>query len=100
MTPRAFSAKLFPSWAAPQYVLVHGVVSPQVQNFALPFVDLHEVPISPFLQPLQVLLDGSATPWHISYSLQFCVNGKLAEGTPYPIIHMNTLKHKILFHKL
>ncbi|KAK4825192.1 hypothetical protein QYF61_025120, partial [Mycteria americana] len=41
---------------------------PQVQNFALPLVELHEVSVSPFLQPVDVPLDGSMTLQHISHS--------------------------------
>ncbi|KAK4828339.1 hypothetical protein QYF61_026000 [Mycteria americana] len=60
---------------SPQSVLVHGVSSPghgippQVQDFALPLVELHEVPVSPFLQPVE-----------------FCIISKLAECAPCPII--------------
>lgn len=50
------------------YVMVSGVVLPQLQNFALPLVHLHEAPVKPFLQPVQVPLDGSLTLWCISPS--------------------------------
>ncbi|KAK4831783.1 hypothetical protein QYF61_019096, partial [Mycteria americana] len=64
---------------SPQHLRVHGVVPPQVQDFALPLVELHEVPASPFLQPVQVPLDGSTTLWCISHSSQCGVICKLAE---------------------
>jgi len=32
-------------------MLMPGVVAPQVQDFALPLVELCEAPVSPFLQP-------------------------------------------------
>lgn len=47
-------------------MVVPGVVLPQLQDFALPLADLHEFPVKPFLQPLQVPLDGSKTVWCIS----------------------------------
>ena len=70
----------------PQQVRVPEVVPPQ--DFALPLVELHEVPASPFLQPVEVPLDGSTTLWPISQSSQFCVICKLAEGTLWPIIQI------------
>ena len=44
-------------------------------------VELHELPVSLFLQPAEVPLDGSMTLWCISHSSQFCVISKFAEGT-------------------
>lgn len=46
---------------SPQCILVHGVVPPSVQDFVLPLVKLQEVSVSPFLQPLDVIMDGSTT---------------------------------------
>lgn len=74
--------------SSPQYILVHGVVTLQVQDFALLFVELHQFPVSPLLQSAEVLLDGNMTFWHISDSSQFCVIGKLAEVTLCPIINV------------
>ncbi|GAB0186707.1 ectonucleotide pyrophosphatase/phosphodiesterase family member 3 [Grus japonensis] len=71
-----------------QHLLVPGVVPPQVQDFALPLVGLHEVPVNPFLQPVEVPLDGSMTLWHISHSSQFGVISRLAEGTLCPIMQI------------
>ncbi|KAK4823427.1 hypothetical protein QYF61_002113 [Mycteria americana] len=51
----------------------------KVQDFALPLLDLHEIPVSAFIQPIQVPLDGGMTLWRISHSFQFCVISKLAE---------------------
>jgi len=42
----------------------------QLQDLALPIVEFHEVPVSPFLQPVGVPLDGSTTLWHIRRSKQ------------------------------
>ena len=72
----------------PQHVLVDGVVPPQVQDFALPLVEQHEAPVSPFLQLVQVPLNGSTTLWCIGPSSQFGVICKLAEGALCPIIQI------------
>ena len=51
-TPRTFSAELLSSWLA-QPVLVSGAAPPRGQNLALPSVELHEVPVSSFFQPVE-----------------------------------------------
>lgn len=56
-----------------QLVVVPGVVPSQGQDFALPLVELHEGPVGPFLQPVQVPLDISTTLWPISHSSQVCL---------------------------
>jgi len=66
------------------------VVPPHMQDFALPSVELHEVPVSPFLQPVQVSLDGSTTLSRVSYFSPFCVICKLAEGTLFPNMQIIT----------
>lgn len=50
--------------------------------------ELHEVPVSLFLQPVEVPQDGSMTIWHISHSSQFCIISKFPESTFSPIIQM------------
>ena len=52
------------------------------------FVELHEILVNPFFQPVEVLLDGSTTLQCISQSSQFGVIRKLAEGTLYLIIQI------------
>ncbi|GAB0185708.1 mitochondrial enolase superfamily member 1 [Grus japonensis] len=59
----------------------------KVQDLAL-LVELHEVPVSLFLQHVEVPLDGSTTLWHISHSSQHNVICRLAEGTFCPIIQI------------
>lgn len=71
-----------------QPVLVQGVVPPQGLDLAFAFVDLHDVPISPFLQPTQVPLNGSTTAWCIGHSSQFCVICQLAECGLWPIVQV------------
>ena len=51
---------------SPRDVLVPEVVPPQVQDFAFSRVELHEVPVIPFLQPAEVTLNGSMTLWCLS----------------------------------
>lgn len=48
--------------------------------------DLCEVPLRPFLQVVEVCLEGSMTLWHISHFSQFCVICKFAEETLCPVI--------------
>ncbi|KAK4832039.1 hypothetical protein QYF61_020554 [Mycteria americana] len=74
--------------AGPQHILVPGVVPSQVQDFALFLVELHEIPVGPLLQPVEVPLNGSTVIWCISHSSQFGVICKLAESTLYPVIQM------------
>jgi len=65
----------------PQQVLVPEVVPSQVQEFALSHIQLLDVLIGPFFQPLNVPLDGNTTLWCTSHSSHFCVMCKLAKGT-------------------
>jgi len=58
---QALSCKAAFQMVGAQPVLVPGVVPKQVQDFAHPFSELHEVPIDPFLQPIWDLLKGSTT---------------------------------------
>lgn len=47
----------------PQYVLVPGVVPPCWQDSSPPLVELHEVSVSPPLQPILVPLDDCLAHW-------------------------------------
>lgn len=48
-----FLTRCFPmGW--PQHILVDGAVPPQVQDFTLALVELHEAPVGPFLPPVEV----------------------------------------------
>lgn len=68
---------------SPYSVLLDGVVLPQVHDLAVPLVEHHDVPVSPFLQLTD---DGSMTFWGISHSFQLGVTCKLAKGTLCSII--------------
>ena len=71
-----------------QHMQMPVVVPSQVQDFALAPVKHHEVPVGPFLQPVEVPLDDSTAPWPISHFSQFCVICKLTEGTLCPFTKM------------
>ena len=80
--------QLLSSQLAHKPVLVHGVIPLQVQDFAFAFVELHEVPVSLFLQPVEVPLNGSMILWWISCSSQVCIVCKLAKGALCPIVQI------------
>lgn len=78
----------------PQCVLENGAVPPQVQDFAFHITALPEVPFSPFLQPIEIILDGSTATSFINCSSQFCVSSRLwsirnikvwAQAVPYQL---------------
>lgn len=60
----------------------------KVQGSALHFIELLEVPVNPFSQPVQVFPDGSTFFWPINLPLQFCTICELAEGTLCPIVQV------------
>ena len=64
--PQVCFCSVAPQLGGTYHILVHGIVPPQGQDFALPFAELHEVPLGPFLQLDEILLDGSTTLWCIS----------------------------------
>lgn len=59
-----------------------------VQHTGELLVELHKIPVRPFLQAVEVCLDASMTLWHISHFSQFCVTWKFAEGSLCPIIQI------------
>lgn len=48
-----------------------GLVLSQVQNFAFPFVEMHEVPVGLVLQPVEASLNGSTAIYCIRFSTTF-----------------------------
>lgn len=79
-----FCQAAFPLFGA-QCVVMPKVVPLQVQDFEifpvqLPSVELYYVPVSPVVQSIKVTLDDSATPWHFSHSVLYCVINKFVEG--------------------
>jgi len=64
----------------PQPVLIAGVAPTQVQNFALGLVESHEVHTGPFLELVQVPLDGIPSFWCLNRTTHLGVICRLAEG--------------------
>ena len=68
----------------PQPLLVRGVIPPSsLQDLHCPSIALsprHRTPVGSFLQPAEVLLNGSTTMWCIKHSSQFYIICKFAEG--------------------
>lgn len=56
-----------------------------------PFDELHEVPVSPFLHPFEVPLNGSTTIWSSRWSSLLCVICKFPKGAVCPIIQVMSL---------
>lgn len=86
--PRSCSAKhlfiwtsLSIYWGHPSAYLGAGAAPTQVQDFKIPLVEHHDVPISPFLQPAQMPLDGNTALWASQPLFPVCVISKLAEST-------------------
>lgn len=50
---------------SPQCASMPDIITPQLQSFGLPFIELHGVPTGPLFQPAVVPLDGNTTNWHI-----------------------------------
>lgn len=61
------------------------VVRPWLQDF---LSNLKEVSVSPYIQTVQISLDGKIALWRISQSAHFCVMCKLAEDTLHHIIQI------------
>ena len=59
-----------------------------MEDLAFPFLEFHKDSVDPFLQPLEVPLNGSTPIWCITYSSQFCVICKLAKDVLCPIIQV------------
>lgn len=93
--PQVFLGKAVFQLVSPQHVLMHGVISPQGKNFVFLHVEMHEVRLSPFLQPVQIPLNGS-TALHCtmllpvsSHFFQFCVSCEPAEDTLCPCVQVS-----------
>ncbi|KAK4811170.1 hypothetical protein QYF61_019801 [Mycteria americana] len=72
----------------PQSVLILGIAPMQVQDLALGFVELQEVPMGPLLKPVQVPLDGIPSLKRITCTTQLGVICKLAEGALSPTVYV------------
>jgi len=63
-----------------------GLFLSRCRSLHFPLLNFKRASFSPFLQPVQVLLDDSMMIWHVSHSSQIDVVSKLAEGMLCPII--------------
>lgn len=88
--PQDLSCKAVFQLVSPRPVQVPGVVHPQ--GFVVPFAELHETPLCPFLQPLEVPLTGTTTVNQHSHPLRFP-----SEFIPNYQSNLCTEKHKLLF---
>lgn len=55
-----FSAVLLPSWSGPSLHWCKGLLLARCRSMHLSLLNFIEVPLSPFLHPVQVSLDGSS----------------------------------------
>lgn len=60
----------------------------QVQDIDLVLVKFHKVLVSPFLQPIQVFLEGHSSFQNVTFPTQFSIIGKLRQGTFDPIFQI------------
>ncbi|KAK4811172.1 hypothetical protein QYF61_019803 [Mycteria americana] len=84
----------------PQSVLILGIAPMQVQDLALGFVELQEVPMGPLLKPVQVPLDGIPSLKRINCTTQLGVICKLAEGALSPTVYTPEGHHSLLVSTL
>lgn len=81
--PRSFPAKLLSSWVPPACL---GTSSQELllPNFAFHLVELHEVPVRPFLQTAKVSLEVY-THWCTHHPSQFCIICTVVENALCPL---------------
>lgn len=72
-TPKVLLCRAAFQSVSPQPVLEPGIIKAQVQEFALSFVEPHEVFLFSFFLPAKAVLESSVLMWCISHSSQFCV---------------------------
>ena len=53
-----------------------------------PSVEHDDVPVSPFLQPVKVSLNGSTSVWCVIHSSQFCIICKHTESALCPTMEV------------
>lgn len=81
--------------ASLQSVLGHGIVPSQVQDLALPLVELHKVPLYSILQPVEVPLDSTTTIWYtfaLLKSLETSSNHHGGTTLPYGNLNLDVLQ--------
>lgn len=65
-----------------------GYFSPAA-GLEFPFVELHRIPVRPFLQPVKVPLSGSMMSYCTKHSCHFCIICKAVEGVLCPILQVS-----------
>lgn len=91
--PRSFLAKQFSNQSAACTGM--WVIPMQVQEFIFLFAVLHEIPFSPFFQPVEIPLNISTTLWFINCFSEFFLSSKLAENVFCLIIQLTKLVNSI-----
>lgn len=74
--------------AGPQRIQVSEVIPPQTLDFALPFHELHEIPVRLLLQSVQDLLADSKTLTRISHSPHLCTIVRQTKSMLCPVIQV------------
>lgn len=74
-----------------QFIQIHGIIPAQVQEFALPFIEFHGVPVSSFPQPVKAASYVSAIIWCINYNFEFCIICKIAASALRPFVQGSNL---------
>lgn len=85
-TPKCFSTELISSWVVHSTCGAWGHPSPCAAHCNL-LVDLHEVPISPSFQPVEVHVDVVMALWWVSHSPCVVSYGDLHSAPPLKIIN-------------
>ncbi|KAK4832345.1 hypothetical protein QYF61_021874 [Mycteria americana] len=84
-----------------QHVLVHGITLPQVQDLAFASAEIHEVPISPFVQPVRSLRI-EAKPSHVLHAADHHPLGLDVQpvfNSPHCLL-MQPILHQLLYEDL
>lgn len=81
-TMLVFQQSCFPAIRTQAWTGAWGYSAAGIGNF----VEVHNAPISPFLHPVEVPLNGSTAIWCISRFSLFCIICRLPEGALCPII--------------
>lgn len=74
-----------------QFIQVHRIIPARVQEFALPFIEFHDVPVSSFPQPVEAPSYVSVIIWCINYDFEFCIICKIADSALHPFVQGSNL---------
>ena len=87
-TLRACYAKVLSSHSAPSPYWCKELFLPKGRTWEFPFAELHENPVRPFLQLVELPPNGSTTLCCSSQSSHFCIICKLLESALCPIVQV------------